>query len=92
MAEAITVQLNDENLKVPSGITVKKALQLSGHKITKFPEKGALFVPCGAGGCWSCAVLIDGKPKPACKTLVRNGLHINTSLTEKAKWNSVFSG
>ncbi len=54
MAEEITIQLNDESLKVPSGITVKKALQLSGYKITKFPEKEALFVPCEVGGCWSC--------------------------------------
>ncbi len=76
MAEEITVQLNDESLKVPSGITVKKALQLSGYKVTKFPEKEALFVPCEVSGCWSCAVLIDGEPKPACKTPVRDGLHI----------------
>jgi pyruvate formate lyase activating enzyme len=92
MAEEITVQLNDENLKSPSGITVKKALQLSGHKITKFPEKGALFVPCEVGGCWSCAVLINGKPKPACKTLVRDGLHINTSLPEKHQPNRIIHG
>jgi pyruvate formate lyase activating enzyme len=62
MAE-ITIQLNDEGLKVPSGITVKKAFQLSGYKVTKFPEKEALFVPCEVGGCWSCAVLIDEEPK-----------------------------
>ena len=58
MAEEITIQLNDESLKVPSGITVKKALELSGYKVTKFPEIEALFVPCEVGGYWSCAVLI----------------------------------
>ncbi len=92
MAEEITIQLNDESLKVPSGITVKKALQLSGYKIKKFPEKEALFVPCEVGGCWSCAVLIDGEPKPACKTLVRDGLHINTSLPEKHQPKRIIHG
>jgi pyruvate formate lyase activating enzyme len=92
MAEEITIQLNDESLKVPSGITVKKALQLSGYKVTKFPEKEGLFVPCEVGGCWSCAVLIDGEPKQACKTLVRDGLHINTSLPEKHQPKRIIHG
>ena len=64
MAEEVTIQLNDESLKVPSGITVKKALQLNGYKVTKFPEKEALFVPCEVGGCWSCAVTIDEESTP----------------------------
>jgi len=92
MAEEITIQLNDESLKIPSDITVKKALQLSGYKVTKFPEKEGLFVPCELGGCWSCAVLIDGEPKPACKTLVRDGLHINTSLPEKYQPKRIIHG
>ena len=92
MAGEVTIQLNDESLKVPSGITVKKALKLSGYKVTKFPEKDALFVPCEVGGCWSCAVLIDGEPKPACKTLVRDGLHINTSLPEKDQMKRIIHG
>jgi len=92
MAEEITIQLNDESLKVPSGITVKKALQLSGYKVTKFPEKEALFVPCEVGGCWSCAVLIDGESKPACKTPVREGLLINTSLPEKHQPKRIIHG
>jgi pyruvate formate lyase activating enzyme len=82
MVKEITIQVDGRTLQVPSGITVKKALKLSGYKVTKFPEKDALFVPCEVGGCWSCAVLIDGEPKPACKTPVRDGLHINTSLKE----------
>jgi pyruvate formate lyase activating enzyme len=92
MAEEITIQIDDESLKVPSGVTVKKALQLSGCKVTKFPKKEALFVPCEVGGCWSCAVFIDGEPKPACKTLVRDGLHINTSIPEKYPPNRIIHG
>ena len=50
MAREVTIQINDESQKVPSCITVKKALELGGYKITKFPEKEALFVPCEGGG------------------------------------------
>ena len=92
MAEEVTIQLNDESLKVPSGITVKKALKLSGYKVTKFPENEALFVPCEVGGCWSCAVLIDGESKPACKTPVKDGLHINTSLPDKHQPKRIIHG
>ena len=92
MAGDVTIQINDESLKVPSGITVKKALKSSGYTVTKYPEKEALFVPCEVGGCWSCAVLIDGEPKPACKTPVRDGLHINTTLTGKHEPKRIIHG
>lgn len=92
MAGEITIQINDKSLKVPSGITVKKALELSGYKVTKFPEKNALFVPCEVGGCWSCAIFIDGESKPACKTPVRDGLHIHTSLPEKHQPKRIIHG
>ena len=65
MAEIETIHVDGKRLEVPSGITVKKALALSGYRVTMFPEKDALFAPCGVGGCWSCAVLIDGEPAPA---------------------------
>ena len=92
MTGEVTIQLNGECLKVPSGITVNKALKLSGYKVTQFPEKEALFVPCEVGGCWSCAVLIDGEPKPACKTAVRDELHINTSLPKKHQPKRIIHG
>jgi len=92
MAEEVTIQLNGESLQVPSGITVEKALTLSGYKVTKFPETEALFVPCEVGGCWSCAVLIDGEPKPACKTPVKDGLRIHTSLPEKHLLKRIIHG
>ena len=92
MDEEVTIQINNESLKVPSGIMVNKALKLGGYKVTKFPEKEALFVPCEVGGCWSCTVLIDGESKPACKTPVRDGLHIKISLPEKYKPKRIIHG
>ncbi len=83
MAGEVLIQINDVSQKVPSDATVKQALKFSGYKVTKFPEKEALFVPCEVGGCWSCSVLIDEELKPACKARVREGLHINTLLPKK---------
>lgn len=65
---------------------------MSGYKVTKFPETEALFAPCEVGGCWSCAVVIDGEPQPACKTPVKDGLDINTSLPEKHQPNRIIHG
>jgi pyruvate formate lyase activating enzyme len=92
MAEDVKIRVNGESLKVPSGITVNKALTLGGYKVTKFPEKGALFVPCETGGCWSCAVLVDGELKPACQTPVTDGLRITTSVPEKRRPRRIIHG
>jgi len=92
MAKEVTIHVDDKSLQVPSGITVKKALKLSGYRTIKFPEKEALFVPCGLGGCWSCAVLIDGEPRPACKALVRDGLCIKTSSLEEHQLRRIVHG
>jgi pyruvate formate lyase activating enzyme len=92
MAGAVLIKINDVSQKVPSDVTVKKALKFSGYKVTKFPEKEALFVPCEVGGCWSCAVLIDEELKPACNTLVREGLHINTLLPKKHPSKRIIHG
>jgi len=37
-------------------------------------------MPCETGGCWSCAVEIEGKLERACLTQVESGLTIKTSL------------
>jgi pyruvate formate lyase activating enzyme len=34
---------------------------------------------CGTGGCWSCAVLIDGVPERSCVTPLRQGMDIVTT-------------
>ncbi len=49
------------------------------HK-RKYPEKGSLFAPCEIGGCWSCAVEVNGELKPACVTPIKEGLRIRTKL------------
>ncbi len=78
IGESVSVKLDGEIFSVPERITIKKALELSGSKPCGYPGDVDLFAPCGTGGCWSCAVLVDGELKPCCVTAVREGMDINT--------------
>jgi pyruvate formate lyase activating enzyme len=78
----VSIELNGKIVNVPEGITVKRALEIGGYKVLKYPEKGSLFAPCEVGGCWSCVVEVNNEPKPACITPVRKGLRINSELPQ----------
>ena len=76
----IKIKVNGEYFFVPERITVKKALELLGYKISKFPHEGDLFAPCEVGGCYTCAVEINGEIKPICVTGVKEMMEIRTEL------------
>jgi pyruvate formate lyase activating enzyme len=76
--KSVSIKLDGENFSVPERITIKKAFELCSYKPCRYPGDGDLFVPCGTGGCWSCAVLVDGELKPCCVTAVQEGMDINT--------------
>ena len=80
MSKDVTIEVDGKRLQIRSGITIKEALEINGYKITKYPEKGSLFVPCEVGGCWSCAVEVSQELKPACVTPVKESLRIRTRL------------
>ncbi len=82
MSRKVSIQIDGANVDIRAGVTVKKALELFGCKISRYPEEGALFTPCGIGGCWSCAVEVNGEPQPACTTTVSDGIKIRTQLPE----------
>ena len=92
MAAKVWIDIDGVSQEVPSGITVQKALELSGYRISKYPEKDSLFTPCETGGCWSCAVEVNGEVEPACITSVRDGLRIKTRLPESYIPKRVVSG
>lgn len=77
----IEIEVDGKTSRIPEQITVKKALEELGYEITKFPDKG-LFAPCEVGGCYSCAVEIDGIVKQSCITPVKEGMRIRTELPE----------
>ncbi|UCD32824.1 MAG: radical SAM protein [Desulfobacterales bacterium] len=77
-SKEVSIVLDGKKAQIPAGITVKKALEISGYKVTTYPAKDALFAPCETGGCWSCAVEINNELKPACVAPVKMGQKINT--------------
>jgi pyruvate formate lyase activating enzyme len=82
-----------EGKKVEASGFVKDALKVAGFKKSEFPildqDKTStqnysknFFMPCLCGGCWSCAVKVDGQYAIACLTPLSNGMKIE--LLEKA--------
>jgi len=76
----ITIIVDNEYFTVPERTTVKHALELLGLEFGKFPHETKIFAPCETGGCFACAMQIDGIPKPACVTPVQDGMTINLEL------------
>jgi pyruvate formate lyase activating enzyme len=92
MKKQVLIDIDGVSLEVQKGITIKKALELSGRKTSKYPEKGSLFTPCETGGCWSCAVEVNNEVKPACTTSVGDGLVIKTRLADSYIPRRIVSG
>ncbi|MCS7139802.1 MAG: radical SAM protein [Candidatus Nezhaarchaeota archaeon] len=76
--EYVTIKVDGEKHRVHRGITVLKALELIGFKVSSLPGEGDIYAPCRTGGCWACALIIDRELKPSCITPVRNGMEIIT--------------
>jgi len=76
----ITISVGGQPFAVPERVTVKRALELLGLEFGKFPGGTEIFAPCETGGCFACALMIDGEPKPACVTAVRDGMVISLDL------------
>lgn len=74
--EDICIKVEGKSFALPDGITIRQALELLGYSIAKYPKEGQLFVPCEVGGCWSCAVKINGELKPSCVTPIKEGMEI----------------
>ena len=77
----VKIYVDDIAYEVPSRTTVKEALEVIGITFNPPGSKG-LTAPCGLGGCWACAVLIDGRLERSCITPVREGMRINLDVEE----------
>ncbi|MEM1665942.1 MAG: radical SAM protein [Nitrososphaerota archaeon] len=78
----VEIKVNAERFWVPERITIKAALEFIGYKFSSFPEKDSIFAPCSVGGCYSCAVLVNGELMPSCVTGIKEGMEISTELPE----------
>lgn len=76
----VTISVDGKPFAVPERVTVKRALELLGLEFGKFPSGTEIFVPCETGGCFACAMLVDGEAKPACVTSVHDGMTISLEL------------
>lgn len=61
----VKITVDGNRFIVPERTTIKRALELLGLEFGKFPGEAKIFAPCETGGCYACALLVDGKPKPA---------------------------
>ena len=77
--ELVKIYVDGVEHRVPKGISVAKALELVGFKFER-PGSRKPCIPCGTGGCWACALVIDGELERTCITPVRDGMSIETSV------------
>lgn len=71
----VRITVNGVEHEVPEYVTVKQALKLVGYS---FPKEVGDF--CETGGCWSCAVIINGNLERSCITPIANGMTIETDV------------
>ena len=82
--DEVYIVIDGEKVSVPSGVTLKLALEFLGYKFSRFPEKGdsVIYAPCETGGCYTCSVIVDGELRPLCHTVVREGMNINMNTED----------
>ena len=81
MAKHVTIKINQKEFHVPEGITVLKAAEMNHIKIPRLCYLEGIHEE---GNCRLCSVEIDGNAnlKPACKTIVHDGMDV---ITENQK-------
>lgn len=79
----VRVRVNGEGFHFPERITLKKALETIGYTFSKLPFEGGIYVPCETGGCFACAVFVDGRASQLCTTPVVDGMvvELNADFT-----------
>lgn len=75
----VELVVDGQPVLVPERLTLLQALELTGHGVGTFLGEGKITAPCRTGGCWACAVLVDGELKPSCIAPVRNGMVVETA-------------
>ena len=77
--EKVKVIVDGVPYEVPKGISIAKALEYIGFKWGK-PGSKKPSLPCRTGGCWSCALIVDGEYTRTCITPVRDNMEIETNV------------
>ncbi|MCD6509489.1 MAG: (2Fe-2S)-binding protein [Thermoprotei archaeon] len=77
----VTIYVDKVRYRVPDGITVAEALRYVGFEF-KRPGLGEPSLACKTGGCWACALIINGSLERTCITPVINGMRIDTQVRD----------
>ena len=85
LRDHVTVLLDGESTRLPSGMTVACALLGTGRSVSRVsPVSGRPCSPhCLMGVCFECLMEIDGVLRQACMTDVREGMVINRQLSRE---------
>ncbi|HDN76057.1 MAG TPA: radical SAM protein [Acidilobales archaeon] len=76
---SVNIYVDGVKYEVPSGVSVAKALEYIGFKFSRLGSKKP-SLPCRTGGCWACALIINGELERTCITPVKDGMNISTDL------------
>lgn len=74
---SVEIVVNGVKARVPAPATVAEALRYLGFELGK-PGSRKTSLSCKTGGCWSCAVVINGALERSCIMPVREGMRIDT--------------
>ncbi len=77
----IKIYLDSTPFYVPKNIPVSKALEYIGFRFDKPGSKNPSLA-CKTGGCWACALVINGSLERTCITPVRDGMRISTNIKD----------
>ncbi len=78
---ALRFSLDGENLIIQGPITVRQVLRSLGKSVGGHADQTS-HATCDTGGCWNCAVWIDGELKRSCLTPLTDGMAISTDSVE----------
>jgi len=76
------ISVDGNPVEVPDKTTIKQALETLGYVFSRYPDSANLFAPCETGGCYACAVLVDGELLPSCHTAVKSSQSIETKMQD----------
>jgi len=76
----VTIFVNGDPCRVSAPATLKAALEEVGFRFADLPQKEGLAAPCRTGGCWACALVVNGDLRPACLTPLREGMQVDTCV------------
>ena len=88
----VRLWVDGREFEVPRRITIKRALELLGFKVGVAPGEGVIQAPCGTGGCYTCLVYVDGEPRRACVTPVRDGAKIELREVPEEELRRIIHG